>query len=359
MSFSVREDGDLEVECSEEELEALLESGDEEAIAAVLYGDSKEAPKTNEPEKEPDDKQPEPEAPEPQANTNADDQGDTDGDSLDADQQEVEGADKVVVGRDGKSRIPYSVLDNTRKKLTEERKTFQEERAQWEQEKVELQKAQRLNEELRKQLKANDLQPAALPEDVEITEEELKGLDEYGEVGDLVRKMALQNRYLKAQLTGNGTSPAPVEPEGGSAQQEVDEALAANQSLTEWSQSDPDRWEFAVSVDEKLKSDPAFKDKSFAERFAEAERRTKVAFGDPLDPSPDGKAGDKPDLATKVKEKIREAEQTEHPKSLTDLGRPPAGEKSLAERVEAMSEEEMLEFVSKRDPDEIFNLLEG
>ncbi|MGL5091050.1 MAG: hypothetical protein ACRC8B_08955, partial [Aeromonas sobria] len=49
---------------------------------------------------------------------------------------------------------------------------------------------------------------------------------------------------------------------------------------------DQDRFDFAIIVDEKLQVDPAWQGKSLDERFAEAARRTKLAFGDMVESAP-------------------------------------------------------------------------
>lgn len=77
----------------------------------------------------------------------------------------------------------------------------------------------------------------------------------------------------------------------------VQAALQAVPDLVSWREKDQDRFDFAIIVDEKLQSDPAWQGKSLDERFAEAARRTKLAFGDEVQAPPakvPGKGAEKP-----------------------------------------------------------------
>ncbi|EFK6277246.1 hypothetical protein A8W96_005579, partial [Escherichia coli] len=72
--------------------------------------------------------------------------------------------------------------------------------------------------------------------------------------------------------------------------------------LKTWQESDPDRFSVAVSIDGKLQNDPAWKDKTLTERFAEVARRTQVAFGEVSESSADNQA-DKTDIRKTAEEK--------------------------------------------------------
>ncbi|ECO0902467.1 hypothetical protein AA449_28565, partial [Salmonella enterica subsp. enterica serovar Newport] len=73
--------------------------------------------------------------------------------------------------------------------------------------------------------------------------------------------------YLQAKV--QGAQPQQEEKDNTA----VTAALNATPDLVEWQQSDPDRFALAVHLDEKLQTDPAWKDKTLTERFAEVARR--------------------------------------------------------------------------------------
>lgn len=119
------------------------------------------------------------------------------------------------------------------------------------------------------------MQPATLPEETQISTEQLdKVRADFPELAEMFEQVVNQVNYLNARA-----KPSPSEDGGGI--NPVLEAIARNPDLAQWFDSDIDRRDFAITVDERLKTDPAWQDKTLDARFAEAARRTKVAFGDP------------------------------------------------------------------------------
>ncbi|ENT7011141.1 hypothetical protein I9W77_RS08710, partial [Escherichia coli] len=115
-------------------------------------------------------------------------------------------------------------------------------------------------------------------------------------------------------------SAQQAEGNGGEDLSPVLDAMNAVPVLKTWQESDPDRFSVAVSIDGKLQNDPAWKDKTLTERFAEVARRTQVAFGEVSESSADNKA-DKTDIRKTAEEKVKTAEQEQAvPASPSDLG---------------------------------------
>lgn len=61
---------------------------------------------------------------------------------------------------------------------------------------------------------------------------------------------------------------------------EVMNALYRTKYLRDWYDSKNDKFNYAVDIDDKLKSDPAWSNKTLDERFAEATRLTRIHFGE-------------------------------------------------------------------------------
>lgn len=124
------------------------------------------------------------------------------------------------------------------------------------------------------------------PVDTSITDEELATL----EVDfPLQAKIVKSQRELERKLaeakpaTETGTEFVPM-----SYTPEVQELIDGNPDLLAW-QYDPnaqDKFARAVEYDSALQRDPDWRGKPMAERFVEAARRTKAAFGSAPAPTP-------------------------------------------------------------------------
>lgn len=333
---------DLEFESSsdltEEQIDEILESGDPEAINSFLEGGQKseEEPgpleeKLDEVEGESSDAKEEEEKP-----------------TVKDDEPNDEAIDRVVKTKDGKHEIPYEVLETARAKLKEAEDRLREQSNAL----SEFDQVKKLNDHLKQQLESNNIKPKDLPENFNFSKEVLAELDELGAAGDVMKALIAQNQRLSDQVREKFEAQPQANSEPVDLQSEVDSAIERNVDLSAWAKGDPDRWEFAITVDEKLRADPAFKDKTFDDRFAEVARRTKAAFGDAIE---------NPKLGSNTKEqaekKIAEAEQRQIPQSLTDLGQAPSTEKSLIEQLGELSEDELVSRLSGMPADQVDALL--
>ncbi|NEX88319.1 hypothetical protein G4923_06280 [Aeromonas rivipollensis] len=183
--------------------------------------------------------------------------------------------EKVILAKNGQHTIPYEVLEQARN----EAKQLREQLAQSQQAQVERDKLQALMEK-------HGINPDVDPDD--ISQEELEQLaQDYPDLGKSIAAIARKLQKLEPQAAPQQVTPAT---------NPVQAALQAVPDLMNWREKDQDRFDFAIIVDEKLQADPAWQGKSLDERFAEAARRTKLAFGDEVIPpaKAPSKEADKP-----------------------------------------------------------------
>ncbi|MGY3922056.1 hypothetical protein LA366_02670 [Aeromonas jandaei] len=184
--------------------------------------------------------------------------------------------EKVVMAKNGQHTIPYEVLEQARN----ETKQLREKLAQAQQAQAERDKLQAL-------LEKNGIDPSVDPDD--ISQEELEQLaQDYPDLGKSIAAIARKLQKLEPQ-----SAPQQVQPVANPVQA----ALQAVPDLAAWRDGDQDRFDMALTIDDKLQADPAWNNKPLAERFAEVARRTKLAFGDEVEAPPakaPSKAAEKP-----------------------------------------------------------------
>ncbi|MBC6485877.1 hypothetical protein [Aeromonas hydrophila] len=228
--------------------------------------------------------------------------------------------EKVILAKNGQHTIPYEVLEQARN----EAKQLREQLALSQQAQAERDKLQALMEK-------HGINPDVDPDD--ISQEELEQLaQDYPDLGKSIAAIARKLQKLEPQA-----APQQVQP----TLTPVQAALQAVPDLVSWLEKDQDRFDFAIIVDEKLQADPAWQAKSLDERFAEAARRTKLAFGDAVDTVP-----------PPAKAPSKEAEKpTDHiPSSPSALGQTHHAPATGVERYSAMSQTELVgEFGSMTD----------
>ena len=179
--------------------------------------------------------------------------------------------EKVILAKSGQHTIPYEVLEQARN----EAKQLREQLAQSQQAQAERDKLAAVLEQNGIELDTSD------PDSIDVAAIEELAQD-YPDLGKPLAAIARKLQKLEQ----------PAQP----AINPVQAALQAVPDLVSWRDKDQDRFDFAIIVDEKLQADPAWQGKSLDERFAEAARRTKLAFGDEVIPptKAPGKEADKP-----------------------------------------------------------------
>jgi hypothetical protein len=342
------EDIDFGPDVTQEQIDAAINSGDPDVINALLAGKMPE--NINVPDEEPEfqdikDEEVKEKSTSESNSTEAekvtekqDEKGATSGAVDDSPAAEVKAESEErapISGKSGQSTIPYAVLESTRAERNQLRAKVQELES----------KNQKVNQFL--QSKGIDLS--------ELTEAQAESLtpEEIAQLAELDPVLGKAMRVLASAIERAPQQSAPVT-------NPLMDAINRNTDLSKWINSDPDRWEFAESVDSKLMNDPNFKSLSLDERFAEAVRRTKIAFGDVTEPVVPPK-----EETTRVTEKaeqiaakkVAEATQAAVPRSLTNIGVTPSAERPLAERLAEMSPDEISVAMQTMTQDQIDQVL--
>lgn len=207
-------------------------------------------------------------------------------------EEQASAPEKVVMAKNGQHTIPYEVLEQARN----ETKQLREQLAQAQQAQTERDKLQAL-------LEKNGIDPSVDPDD--ISQEELEQLaQDYPDLGKSIAAIARKLQKLEPQA-----APQQVQPSTNPAR----DAMQTIPDLVAWRDGDQDRFDMALTIDDKLQADPAWSNKPLAERFAEVARRTKLAFGDEVEAPPakaPGKAAEKP--ADHIPSSPSELGQTHH-----------------------------------------------
>ncbi|WP_429046800.1 hypothetical protein [Aeromonas veronii] len=178
---------------------------------------------------------------------------------------EAKEPEKVILAKGGQHTIPYEVLEHAR----HEAKELREQLASAQQVQAERDKLQAL-------LDKHGINPDVDPDG--ISPDELERLaQEYPEIGKALTAVARKLHKLESQAAPQHDHPTA---------NPVQAALQAVPELAVWRDQDQDRFDFALAIDDKLRVDPAWSDKSLEARFAEVARRTKLAFGDEVAPPP-------------------------------------------------------------------------
>lgn len=310
---------EMQVDVDEAELAKILEGGDHEKIAALMSGKPLEeagaATEAQDDELIVEDE----EAAEVDASTDTEnkqgEKGAAPGAEVDEPAAQAQ-EETYIESKSGGNKIPYAVLEATRTERNELRKQNQELNDK-------LAEFQNSSTRVTKILEKNGIDLSALERGEVLDEEQLRAIDELDPaMGKAARMtMALQDqvKQLSEQLQQRNTEPAT---DPGKA------AFLANADLVKWEQSDPDRWEMACRYDELLQKDPAFEKATHAERFAEAVKRTKELFKDPVAPATQDTNTPKT-VEQKAAEKIAAAaKRPQVPTSLTDVGSTPQTERS-------------------------------
>jgi hypothetical protein len=222
----------------------------------------------------------------------------------------------VILAKDGKNQIPYSVLEDERRQATAL--------------KQQLDELSRRNALLEQQLTEADIQPKDIPENIRFTPEQIEDFESYGEIGQAVAVLAQQNAALMDRLASAQAAPqaAPAPSEN---------PLSLNPDTLRWAGNDS-HWGMVENVNGLLDSDPVWSGKSLQERIPEIVRRTKAALGEPLGADVEAQAAAAIAAAQRVV-----------PNSLTDVGgEVPGSTKSIAEQLAEGSTLDVEAYLAKQ-----------
>ncbi|KAB7671895.1 hypothetical protein [Plesiomonas shigelloides] len=253
----------------------------------------------------------------------------------------AESAEKVIASKDGKHIIPYDVLDHERREKQQERREKQALQEQLQQAVAEREKLQRL-------LEKYGIPADADPDSISIEEIEQLAQD-YPEIGKaltgIVNKL---NKFEQAEAAKQAVVDTP---------DPLQAALQAVPELVKWNNEDPDRMAFAISVDERLQHDPAWKDKPLQERFAEAARRTRIAFNDERPAEPAEKPATDEKKPTETAKEPEVVKRDRIPESPSDIGQSVQHSATGIEKYQSMTQEQLMAEMSSMNPAQIEALL--
>lgn len=248
----------------------------------------------------------------------------TESDPVSTDGLEEETVPAAIESKSGKHTIPYSVLEAERERNRQLAQQLEEQQNA----NAELSQKAQQNEQsianVTAQLEAKGLDTDSMfanPDDISPDQWAEMEAD-YGPMAKMMKTLLANQQAMTTQ------APATQPTQATQGLDPLENAINANADLSNWQKTDPDRWTHVVQMDSKLKADPEWANKSLDERFAQAAKLTKTAFGD------DQTAQDR---ANKV---IQEKTQAA-PDSLTDIGGGPTGTKSDLEAMESMTAEQI------------------
>ncbi|WP_438335760.1 hypothetical protein ACSYAE_07900 [Edwardsiella tarda] len=250
---------------------------------------------------------------------------------------------KVVLGKDGVHQIPYDVLQSAR----EQARRHAEAAHSAAEENAALRRTLAL---LQQQVSRAGMQPATLPEETQISTEQLEKVRaDFPDLAEMFEQVVNQVNYLNTRAKSSPVeNDADVNP--------VLEAIARNPDLALWFERDIDRRDFAITVDERLKTDPAWQEQTLDARFAEAVRRTKAAFGDNdvAEAAPSGEA-----LKQQAEAKLAAVKAAVSvPSSPSDVGQPVTqSPQSVLDKAANASETELLTMMAGMSESQIEALL--
>ena len=181
-----------------------------------------------------------------------------------------------ITSKNGQHSLPYDVLVKARQRAADAEAASQriaDEKAELE---SKYEETKQLAELHSSQLKEAGIDARKLPKQMLEDPELLARIkEEYPDLGEMVGALAEQLREHNANKQASQEPQKQEEPESDNS---VQSAFESSKHLKLWRDNDSDKWEMAQVIDEKLASDPSFKNKSVAERFAEVEKRVQSAF---------------------------------------------------------------------------------
>ena len=318
-------------------IEDAMASGDPELIDQALAAHAGEENSNEQDEAEAETPE-ETEAAEAEADSEA--KGESEGEPSGQDEEER----APIATKDGKHTIPYEVLEAARQREADLKRQLDEANARLSESDKQISNAKANLER-----QGVDMDSAFADPDA-ITEKELAEIEE--DYGRNSVELKLARGLFKSQQAQTQQAETVNQ-----AQAEVDDAEAAaarsafqnNSDLTNWQAKDPDRWDMALTIDQKLQADPKWQNAAPADRFAEVAKRTKAAFGDAV--------AEQKSVKQRAKEIIDNSDP-ETPSSLSDIGQKPMTEKSTAERFENMSDEQIHDEISRMSESEYRQFLD-
>ncbi|UJZ96348.1 hypothetical protein IHC87_17420 [Photobacterium damselae subsp. damselae] len=250
----------------------------------------------------------------------------------------------VILAKDNVHTIPFEVLEDERR----ENERLKQALLSTEEKLTQAEHDKRLLDVRNEQLIELGVEPADLPENFKLTKEMIDNLkDDYPEIATIITGLNAQVEHLadKAQQPQQPT----IEPNQG--EDEVLVALKGNQELSGWQVNDPIKWALALDIDDALRLDPQWQQKSCAERFDEVVRLTNQQSA--------ASALTDTAAATNKAQEAKQKAETELPNSPSELSTSDnSSDGSLIERAAKMSQGELAGMMSTMSAQQVEALLE-
>ncbi|MGL4638539.1 MAG: hypothetical protein ACRCVX_02255 [Shewanella sp.] len=268
-----------------------------------------------------------------------------------------------VVTKDGKHTIPYGVLEDQRNKAATLTKALEDERKARETAEHALSKGGRQAELLKKQLEDAGIDPEQLPEDIELSDDLLKSLDDYGDLGKIIKKLvAKQGTAATARSDAAATQEA-----SNAGQQDTNTGFKnfyqSNADFRRIVDGDGDEMDTLDHFYKKVSNSDEFKGKPFDVVAAEALRRTQLVYGGPGketakdDQSGTDAAKDDRAIAEAAAAKVAAAQQSHVPASPSEIGATDKAKVSAKDRATAASGMDLLNVMGELTPAEMEELM--
>jgi hypothetical protein len=273
-----------------------------------------------------------------------------------------------VLAKDGKHALPYGVLEGARGSAKELKTQLDQERQLREKAESELTKSGRLIPALKKQLEKNGIDPEELPEDLQLTDELLDSLDDYGEVGKVIKALVAKQKQV-SDTASQAAPQAVTQPDNSGANTfkvELDDYTQKNPEFAKifsGSQGD-DHFDTLDLFYRQVDSNPEFNGKPLSDKLDAAMERYRKVYPsvsetdkDSSTPTNDGseQLSDEA-LQQAAQAKVKEAQESSAPASPSEVGNSAGKTKSNLERAMNATGAELLQIMEELTPEELEQL---
>lgn len=281
-----------------------------------------------------------------------------------------------VLSKDGRHSIPYDLLSKSRGYSKELEQQLEAAKKKLGEIQAKQGFSDRKAEVLAKQLKDAGIDPTKLPEEIEITDELISSLDEYGEVGNVIKALIARTGNQQPGNTSEQASAQKEEPaQANPRQAEYNDYLTNHTDFASVMNMDESSDEFQT-LDlffTQVKNAPAFKDKPLTEQLDEAMARYNKVYA-PAEPQQRKEPEQQPEqqapagqqqsqaeaaiIAAKAQQELQAAQKQATPASPSEMGASGDHQKKAIERALEANGTDLLNVVGELDPKELEQLFD-
>lgn len=278
----------------------------------------------------------------------------------------------VVLAKDGKNTLPFSVVTEARGERDAAKAEAEAAKKQAEETARELAEARAQLEALQKQEKAGTATAAAASQSADELEASIASLEKEADAleeespylagqqrasAKVMRSLLANTRALEQRLAQDKADAEKREQEAqqrteAEIKAEVEAALNGNKALAHWREHKPAFFNEAANLDKSIRQEKEWQNKPLPERFAEVVRRMTAEYGEAILP-PGSKGSPKP----KADKLLPDGSDLGDVKTLTDFsGGTPTAQNPL-EDLENASPHELSRAMEKMTPEEIARMV--